>query len=107
LPFDTSSIEELPVALAVLSYGRGDFVRTLRAAVLYGRDNDSIAGKACGLLGAMHGTGIIPESLRTASNQANKRDFAAQAEEFTGVVRAIQEKDQARWNARTAAIRAE
>ena len=105
LPFNGSAIEEIPVALAVFRYGNGDFLRTLRAAVLYGRDADSIAGMACGLAGALRGVNQIPPELRAASNEANRRDFAQIAARFHTTILEIAEKDRARWNQRAATIR--
>ena len=87
------SIEEVPVALAVLKYGDGDFATTISAAVRYGRDCDSIAGMACGLFGALLGSATIPTSLRAECDRANQRDFGALASAFAQTVRAIYQKD--------------
>lgn len=103
-PSRIKSIEELPVALAALAYGDGDFIKTLRAGVCYGRDCDSIAGMACGLFGALHGAEAMPASLREASAEMNKRDFGALAERFMGAVRAIGEADAARLQRRWRAV---
>lgn len=89
------SIEEVPVALAALAYGAGDFVKTLRAAVCYGRDCDSIAGMACGLYGALFGASALPEPLREASDRANRRDYRDMARGFETTVRAIHRTDAA------------
>ncbi|MFM2091523.1 MAG: hypothetical protein RLZZ127_2012 [Planctomycetota bacterium] len=102
-PSRERSIEELPVALAALLWGRGDFLRTLHAAVFYGRDCDSIAGMAAGLFGAIHGSAAIPADLRAASDTSNRRDFAALAATLTQTAAAILAKDEARWSARRAA----
>ncbi len=98
------SIEELPVALAALRYGGGYFMRTLRAGVFYGRDCDSIAGMACGLLGALRGIAVIPEALRRASDAANRRNFAAIASGFAPTARAIFARDAERFAARRRAV---
>jgi ADP-ribosylglycohydrolase len=105
LPFTGDAIEEIPIALAAFRYGNGDFLRTLRAAVFYGRDADSIAGMACGLVGALRGVSQIPPELRLASNEANRRDFAQMAGTFQRTVAEVMEKDRARWNQRVAATR--
>lgn len=105
LPFTRDAIEEIPIALAVFRYGGGDFLKTLRAAVLYGRDADSIAGMACGLAGALRGADAIPAELRTASNEANRRDFAEIARTFHHTAMEILDKDRARWNRRLAATK--
>jgi ADP-ribosylglycohydrolase len=104
VPSRTLSIEEVPVALAALAYGAGDFEKTLQAGVFYGRDCDSIAGMAAGLFGAIFGLDAVPEDLRQASDKANRRDWGAQADAFAEVVREIAEQDDARWNARREAL---
>jgi ADP-ribosylglycohydrolase len=95
-PSRVMSIEELPVALAVLAYGAGDFLKTLRAGVCYGRDCDSIAGMACGLFGALHGDADFPEGLLRELAAVNRRDFAALADRFSASVRAIHARDEER-----------
>jgi ADP-ribosylglycohydrolase len=87
------SIEELPVALAALVYGGGDFLKTIRAGVCYGRDCDSIAGMACGLLGALFGESAIPQALKETSDVRNRRDFKAMASGFEKTVRQIHQVD--------------
>jgi ADP-ribosylglycohydrolase len=103
-PSRTASIEELPVALAALRYGDGDFFKTLRAAVYYGRDCDSIASMACCLYGAIYGVGVLPATLRAACDTANRRDFGAIADLFTGSVQAILGKDADRFANRQRAL---
>lgn len=99
-PSRTKSIEELPVALAALRFGEGDFLKTLRAAVCYGRDCDSIAGMACGLYGALFGSDNFPASLTEALAEANRRDYLAIAQSFTQVARGIHERDIKRFKKR-------
>ncbi|MCL6445630.1 MAG: ADP-ribosylglycohydrolase family protein [Alicyclobacillus sp.] len=99
-PSRESSIEELPVALAVLLYGNGDFMKTLSTAVFYGRDCDSIAGMACSLFGAIHGVEAIPSPLRHGVNEANRRDFSKLAVTLTNTVRIVFEKDKQRFASR-------
>ncbi|MCC5830652.1 MAG: ADP-ribosylglycohydrolase family protein [Phycisphaeraceae bacterium] len=106
-PSRTKSIEELPVALAVLKYGQGDFLRTLRAGVCYGRDCDSIAGMACGLYGALHGSSQLPDTLCQALAETNRRDFCALANRFEQTVRRIVDADLRRMHQRTMAMRIE
>ncbi len=103
-PSRLMSIEELPVALAALRYGGGDFRKTLRAGVFYGRDCDSIAGMASGLVGALHGVAVIPSDLRQANDAANRRDFAAIASAFGQTVRGIFARDAERFTARQRAL---
>jgi hypothetical protein len=104
-PFMQDSIEEIPIALAAFRYGGGDFLKTLRASVLYGRDADSIAGMACGLAGALRGVQQIPVELRAASNEANRRDFAHIASDFNRTIAEIMNQDRFRWGMRVAAAR--
>jgi ADP-ribosylglycohydrolase len=88
-PSRLTTIEELPVAVAALVYGAGDFHKTLRAGVFYGRDCDSIAGMACGLFGALHGIESLPRTLRMASDEANRREFNAQAAAFVPIAEKV------------------
>lgn len=92
-PSRVMSIEELPVALAALRYGAGDFLTTLRAAVCYGRDCDSIAGMTVGLFGALHGDAEFPDRLRQDLTEVNRRDFVALADQFSKTVREIHLRD--------------
>lgn len=99
-PSRESCIEELPVALAALKYGDGDFYKTIEASVFYGRDCDSIAGMSCSLYGAIYGVDAIPLSLRKGVDAANRRDFSAVAATFTRTVENIYEKDNVRFEER-------
>ncbi|MEX2381301.1 MAG: ADP-ribosylglycohydrolase family protein [Opitutales bacterium] len=103
-PSRTMSIEEVPVALAVLAYGEGDFLKTLKAGVCYGRDCDSIAGMACGLYGALYGDASFPENLTRQLDESNRRDFKEMADRFSAVARRLFERDQQRHAARVAAM---
>ncbi|MBN1671508.1 MAG: ADP-ribosylglycohydrolase family protein [Kiritimatiellae bacterium] len=92
-PSRVCAIEELPVALAALRYGGGDAVKTLRAAVCYGRDCDSIAGMAMALFGGLYGIDALPAGLCTGVEAANRRDFSALATSFHGAIEAILASD--------------
>lgn len=94
------TIEEVPIALAALKWGAGDYLRTLQASVFYGRDCDSIAGMAGGLSGALSGIEGIPHALRAASNTANRRDWSAIAATFNGTVTRIWTRDEQRHSVR-------
>jgi len=104
-PSRTAAIEELPVALAALKYGAGDFLKTIRAAVFYGRDCDSIAGMAGALWGAIYGVCGISQNLRSASDSANRRDFGKLAADFHSVILKILENDAKRLRDRENACR--
>ncbi len=95
-----ASIENLPVTYAALKYGQGDYLKTLETIIYYGRDCESIALVATGLLAAVKGITIIPESLREASKEANQRDFDKIAAEFYETIREIHRKDKDRLDRR-------
>lgn len=103
-PSRLMAIEEVPVALAVLLYGGGDFQKTLRAGVFYGRDCDSIAGMACGLCSALYGLTIVPEPLRSECDRTNRRDFTAIASGLAQTARTIFKRDAERFAAREKAV---
>ncbi len=104
LPSRTASIEELPAALAALRWGDGDFVKTLRGSVCYGRDADSIAGMAAALLGAVLGRSGLPDGLCREVDEANRREYGRLAEEFAGTIRAIARGDGERATRRAESI---
>ena len=101
------AFEEVPVALAALRWGQGNFLRTLEASVRFGRDCDSIAGMACGLCGALVGRAGIPDALALTSAEANRRNWMAMAEEFASTIRRLHAKDAARWDAHCRTILAD
>lgn len=103
-PAADRSIEELPVALAALAFGRGDFERVLRAAVFYGRDCDSSAAMAGALWGALFGRARLPANLCAGVEAASRRDFAGPARTLANTARLICLADGRRQEARTAAI---
>jgi ADP-ribosylglycohydrolase len=104
-PSRDSSIEELPVGLAALKYGNGDFSKTLSAAVFYGRDTDSSAGMACALFGAIYGVAALPERLRRQVDEANRRNLTDLAVSFTATIRTIFAKDWERYATRREVFR--
>jgi ADP-ribosylglycohydrolase len=71
-PSRLKSIEELPVALGFLLVAGGDFERAIIGAANYGRDNDSIAGIAGAIAGALHGDGAIRPAWIARINEANR-----------------------------------
>lgn len=74
-PSRRKSIEEVPVALGFLIVAKGDFEQAIFGAANYGRDNDSIAGMAGALAGALHGDQAIrPEWIETVK-AANRIDL--------------------------------
>lgn len=92
-PSRVQSIENLPAALAAFKWSRGDYRRALTAGLIYGRDAESIAAAASGLVAAMKGRGDLSAELCAASEAANRRDFVADAREFAAVASRILEDD--------------
>jgi ADP-ribosylglycohydrolase len=105
LPSRSQAVENVVAAFAAVKYGQGDFQKTLRAALSYGRDAESIAAVAVGLLGAMGGTDLVPAALRDGVDRANRRDFGATAAAFAEVVANIVDADQRVQHARVRAVR--
>lgn len=89
-PSRRKSIEELPIALGMLVVAKGDFPGAIRGAANYGRDNDSIAGMAGSIAGALHGDGVIPEGWAEQVNQANRIDLDPLARDLTALVISLQ-----------------
>ena len=76
LPSREHSIEEVPIALGFLLVTGGDFEGSIFGGTNYGRDNDSIAGMAGAIAGALHGS--LPRSARIGWNRsirANRVDL--------------------------------
>ena len=72
LPSRTKSIEEVPVALAMLQIAKGDVRETILGGTNYGRDADSIASMGGAIAGALGGADSVPS------------DWAAKVEEASG-----------------------
>jgi len=94
-PSRVQSIESVPAALAAFKWGGGDWRRTFRAGLIYGRDAESIAAVAVGLVGAIRGRAVVPADLASASAAANRRDWNVLAGDFAAVVARIAEQDAA------------
>lgn len=105
-PSRVSSIEELPVALAALRYGQADALKTLRSAVCYGRDCDSIAGMALGLFGGLYGPDALPASLCTQVDEANRRNFGEISAAFLLTIREILANDRKDFGHRERSVQA-
>jgi ADP-ribosylglycohydrolase len=82
-PSRRKSIEELPVALGFLLVTQGDFEQAIFGAANYGRDNDSIAGMAGAIAGALHGDGVIRAEWIAQINTANRVDLDPLARNLT------------------------
>jgi len=79
-PSRLKSIEEVPVALGFLVVAGGDFEQSVFGAANYGRDNDSIAGMAGAIAGALHGDGAIRPEWIARIDEANRVDLDPLAE---------------------------
>jgi ADP-ribosylglycohydrolase len=91
-PSREHSIEELPIALAFLVVTGGDFEQSIFGAANYGRDNDSIAGMAGAISGALHGAQIIRPEWIQKINLANRIDLAPLAQELTALTYSLQQR---------------
>lgn len=90
-PSRRKSIEELPVALGFLIVAKGDFEQAIFGAANYGRDNDSIAGMAGALAGALHGDGAIRPEWIARINEANRCDLDPLARDLTALTTTLQQ----------------
>jgi ADP-ribosylglycohydrolase len=91
-PSRRKSIEEVPVALGFLIVAKGDFEQAIFGAANYGRDNDSIAGMAGSLAGALHGDAVIRPQWIAQVKEANRVDLDPLARELAAVTRRLQEE---------------
>jgi ADP-ribosylglycohydrolase len=104
-PSRLKSIEEVPIALAFVLVAGGDFEQAVFGATNYGRDNDSIAGMAGAICGALHGDGVIrPEWIETV-NRANRMDLDPMALGLAKLAATLQQDQMAAASARDAAFR--
>ncbi|TGB14034.1 ADP-ribosylglycohydrolase family protein [Streptomyces sp. MZ04] len=90
-PSRLHSIEELPIALAMLLIGDGDYRHTVLGSVNYGRDCDSIATMSGAIAGAL-GSGAPPEWAKTVA-EASRLDLHAPATTLTEITQEIFTRD--------------
>ncbi|GAA1003701.1 ADP-ribosylglycohydrolase family protein [Streptomyces thermogriseus] len=90
-PSRLHSVEELPVALGMLTVARGDFRQAVLGAVNYGRDCDSIATMAGALAGALGSP--VPEDWARTVAEASRLDLWEPGRTLTGVAREIFARD--------------
>ncbi|MGW3419918.1 ADP-ribosylglycohydrolase family protein [Streptomyces phaeochromogenes] len=93
-PSRIHSIEELPVALAMLLISRGDYRHAVLGSVNYGRDCDSIATMSGALAGALGAE--IPSDWAKTVAESSRLDLQAPATTLTEVTREIFTRDTAR-----------
>lgn len=92
-PSRIACIENVPIALAALKYGNGDYPKTLKASIFYGRDAESIAAVSTSLLAAISGKKIVPENLKKQVDEVNRRNYKATSKQFFDTVKHIHEQD--------------
>lgn len=92
-PSRLHSIEELPIALAMLLIGAGDVRRTVLGSVNYGRDCDSIATMSGALAGALGGEAAVPEEWARAVAEASRLDLRGPARALTEVAYEVFARD--------------
>ena len=59
--FFADGAESLAIAMSFFWQAKGDFIRSVTGCVNFGRDNDSSAGIAGAIAGALNGAGAIPQ----------------------------------------------
>jgi ADP-ribosylglycohydrolase len=89
-PSRTHSIEELPIALAMLVVAGGDFERSIFGGANYGRDCDSIASMAGAISGALHGVQALRPAWIHQVNSINRCDFTTAAQGLASLARKLQ-----------------
>ncbi|CAL8977900.1 hypothetical protein CELL_02690 [Cellulomonas sp. T2.31MG-18] len=105
-PSRTKSIEELPVALALLAAHRGQYRAAVLAAVNYGRDADSIASMAGALAAGLGGSPAVPTEWLDQVEQASRIDVRATGRLMADVVTDLVGVDARRASQRAARLSA-
>ncbi|MEU6536113.1 ADP-ribosylglycohydrolase family protein [Streptomyces sp. NPDC047000] len=90
-PSRLHAIEELPVALGMLTVARGDFRQAVLGSVNYGRDCDSIATMAGALAGALGSP--VPDEWAGQVAEASRLDLWEPARTLAAVTREIFTRD--------------
>jgi ADP-ribosylglycohydrolase len=91
-PSRMHSIEEVPVALGFLIVTHGDFEQSIFGATNYGRDNDSIAGMAGSIAGAIRGDSVIRPTWIDQVKSANRIDLDPIAADLTALAIRLQRR---------------
>lgn len=78
-PSREHTIEEFPLALAMLHISGGDTLQSILGGVNYGRDSDSIASMAGALAGVMNGEEGVPQDLAAEISTASQWDLVTPA----------------------------
>lgn len=87
------SIEELPLAIGMVTVSNGDYRESVLGGVNYGRDSDSIATMAGAITAALHGTSAIPQDWWQTVERESKRDFTATGKLIAKLAEEINLKD--------------
>ncbi len=103
-PSRERAIEELPIALAFLTVTGGDFESSVFGAVNYGRDNDSTAGMAGAIAGALHGDAAIRPAWIARVTEASRIDLDPFATGLTALTLRLQQLQLAAAQARDRAF---
>ena len=90
-PSRLHAIEELPIALGMLTVARGDFRQAVLGSVNYGRDCDSIATMAGALAGALGSP--VPEEWSKQVAEASRLDLWEPPRTLAAVTREIFTRD--------------
>jgi ADP-ribosylglycohydrolase len=103
-PSRLHSIEELPLALGMLVIGDGAYRPTVLGSVNYGRDCDSIATMSGAIVGALGGSGAVPDEWSDEVIRASRLDLHGPAAELAAVTREVFAKDMQRRRAHETAF---
>ena len=103
-PSREHSIEELPIALGFLVVADGDYEGSIFGGANYGRDNDSIAGMAGSIAGALHGARAIRSNWIKQIDQANRIDLKPLALDLTALTHRLQQSQHEAAQARNQAF---
>ena len=101
-PSREHSIEEVPIALAFLVVAKGDFAGSICGGTNYGRDNDTIAGMAGAIAGALQGASAMRQDWIETVRRANDIDLDPMAGELTALICKLQQEQLATAQAREA-----
>jgi ADP-ribosylglycohydrolase len=104
IPSRMHSIEELPIALALLVATGGDYAETVLGGVNYGRDADSIASMGGALAGALGGAGALRSDWVADVSTASRIDVTEAGREMAVVAAEIFAKDARRQEGRVRAM---
>ncbi|WP_129668510.1 ADP-ribosylglycohydrolase family protein [Phytoactinopolyspora endophytica] len=104
-PSRLHSIEELPIALAMLVISGGNWRDAVLGGVNYGRDSDSIASMAGAIAGTLGGRDVVPADLSDAVAEASRTDLVTPGVRLAEVTTEIRSADRKQRDAVDAAFR--